>query len=201
VQLNAAPHPPQLAASLLVSVSQPSRTTFSAALQSLQPPVQLMVHCPPRQVGVPWLVLQGVPHAPQFASSVLVLVSHPSRLKFSLALQSAYPESHAIVHCPAEQVGVPLALLQAPPHVPQLAVSACKLISQPLPKLPSQLAKPALQVYSQAPSEHPVAVMFVGASAAQLVPQFPQLARSVLTLVSHPSARPPLQSAKPAVHA
>ena len=92
-----------------------------------------MVHWPPRQVAVPWAVLQGVPQAPQLLSSVLMLVSQPSRLKFSLALQSAYPESQAVLHCPALQVGVPLVLLQLEPQVPQLVVSFCRSTSQPLP--------------------------------------------------------------------
>ena len=100
-----------------------------------------------------------------------------------------------MAHCPAEQLGVPLALLQAEPQVPQLAVSVCRLISHPLAGLPSQSAKPALQLYWQAPREHPVALMLVGASAAQSVPHPPQFATSVLMLISQPSARPPVQSA------
>jgi len=41
---------------------------------------------------------------------------------------------------------VPFALLQTVPQAPQLAVVVCVLVSQPLPALPSQLPKPALQV-------------------------------------------------------
>jgi hypothetical protein len=47
-----------------------------------------MLHAPPRQLDVPWLFEHAVPHPPQFASSVPVAVSQPSRLKSSLALQS-----------------------------------------------------------------------------------------------------------------
>jgi hypothetical protein len=48
-----------------------------------------MLHWPPAQLAVPCALLQTKPQAPQLFASVLVLVSHPSRLKSSLALQSA----------------------------------------------------------------------------------------------------------------
>ena len=98
---------------------------------------------------------------------------------------------------PATQLGVPLALLQAAPHPPQLLVLMSMLISHPFAGLPSQSAKPALQVYWQLPSEQPVAVMLAGAREAQFAPHAPQFERSVFVLTSQPSACPPLQSAKP----
>ena len=89
MQLKATPQPPQFVASLFVSVSQPSRTAFSSTLQSAQPALQLIAHWPPEQLANPCALLQTEPQAPQLFASVFVLVSHPSRLKFSLALQSA----------------------------------------------------------------------------------------------------------------
>ena len=98
---------------------------------------------------------------------VLVLVSQPSRLTFSSALQLANPALHAMLHVPPAQVGVPLAALQAWPQPPQLPTVVLMLTSQPLPRLPSQLAKPALHANWHAPIEHPVAVMLAGAWAEQ----------------------------------
>jgi hypothetical protein len=124
-----------------------------------------MLHWLPPHAGVPWVELQAVPQAPQLAVLVAMLVSHPSRLTFSFALQFANPALHAMLHTPAAQVGVPLATLQACPHPPQLPTVVLVLISQPLPRFPSQLAKPALQTNWQAPSVQAVAVMLAGAWA------------------------------------
>ena len=46
--------PPQRFTSVLVSVSQPSRLTFSLALQSFHVVGQLMLHALPLHVAVPW---------------------------------------------------------------------------------------------------------------------------------------------------
>jgi hypothetical protein len=72
-----------------------------------------------------------------------------------------------MLQLPLEQAGAPFTVLQAAPQPPQLVVSVLLLISQPLAWLPSQLRKPAVQVYWQLPSEQPVAVMLGGALAAQ----------------------------------
>ena len=101
------PHDPQFVLSLVVFVSQPSRTAFSFELQLPHPLSQDIVHCAPTQLGVPWFVLHAAPHAPQLAGLLLTSVSHPSRLAFSLALQLAHPPSHAILHAPPTQLGVP----------------------------------------------------------------------------------------------
>ena len=126
-----------------------------------------MLHCAPMQLGVPWFELHAVPHPPQLAGLLLVSVSQPSRVAFSFALQSLQPTLHAIEQVPAEQVAVPFELLHDSPHPPQFPALVFRSTSQPFSRLPSQLAKPALQLYWQLPSAQPVAVMFAGVLAAQ----------------------------------
>ncbi len=70
--------------------------------------------------------------------------------------------------------------------------------SQPLAALPSQSAKPALQVYAQRPAAHSTALL---ARAAHAVPQAPQLRASVSVLVSQPLVGSRSQSEKVPVHA
>jgi hypothetical protein len=103
------PQEPQFELSLLRLVSQPSRTVFSLGelLQSPYPALQLMLHCAPMQLGVPWLLLHAAVHPPQLAGLLLVSVSHPSRVAFSFALQSLQPTLHAMLHTPATQLPVP----------------------------------------------------------------------------------------------
>ena len=74
----ATPQPPQLAGSVLVVVSQPSRATFSSALQSSKPALQAMLQVLARQLGVPLAVLQGSAQTPQWLVSVGKNVSHPA---------------------------------------------------------------------------------------------------------------------------
>jgi hypothetical protein len=73
------PQLPQLVTSLLVFVSQPLRLTFSLALQSLYPAVQLdMLHTPAAHAGVPFTLLHASPHPLQFAVLVFTFVSQPA---------------------------------------------------------------------------------------------------------------------------
>ena len=66
------------------------------------------------------------------------------------------------------------------------------LISQPLPSIPSQLAKPAWQPTSlQIPALHAASPL----GKEQTRPQAPQLLRSLLMFVSQPSPALLLQSA------
>jgi hypothetical protein len=51
--------------------------------------------------------VQSLPHVPQFSVSAFVFVSQPSRLMFSSALQSPYPDAHAMLHAPPRQLAVP----------------------------------------------------------------------------------------------
>jgi hypothetical protein len=80
---------------------------FSFELQSPQPIKHVMLHCAPTQLGVPWFELQALLQPPQLDGLLLVSVSHPSRLTFSLTLQLLCPASHTMVHTPLTQSGVP----------------------------------------------------------------------------------------------
>jgi len=77
--------------------------------------------------------------------------------------------------------------------VPQLLGSVAVLVSQPLAALPSQLAKPALQL---ATVQAPAMQAAVPLGAEQTVPQAPQLFRSVCSFT-----QTPLQRVKPDWHA
>jgi len=142
-------------------------------------------------------VLHGAAQPPQLFTSLLVWVSQPLRAMFSSAEQSAYPELQTTLHWPLVQVAAPLALLQAPPQLPQLASSVLLLTSQPLPMSPSQLRKPAAQVYWQAPSEQPPETMLGGAFAAQSLPQLPQFWSSTASSDSQPLSGSLSQLSKP----
>src|SRR5204862_421374 len=98
---------------------------------------------------------------------------------------------------PPVQAAVALARLQALPQVPQLASVVLRLVSQPLPTLPSQLPKPAVQAIWQAPPTQ-LAAPFV---VEQALPQAPQCEVLVLSVVSQPLATLPSQLPKPALQA
>jgi hypothetical protein len=115
--------------------------------------------------------LQRAPHAPQLFTSRLVLVSQPFA---TLPSQFAVPAEQVTVHAPQSAAQVPQVsplsqrplphtgpmgafgaqrpavqvkpALQRAPQLPQLALSAERLVSQPLPSFPSQFAAGALQV-------------------------------------------------------
>lgn len=93
---------------------------------------------------------------------------------------------------PELQAGVPFVELQTLPQAPQLPTSLVRRVSQPLPTLPSQFAKPGLQVIVQEPDGQP-GVPF---ALLQTLPQAPQLL-TVLVLTSQPFASSPSQFAKP----
>lgn len=81
------------------------------------------------------------------------------------------------------------------PHAPQLD-SDTRATSQPLPSMPSQSARPALQAWIR---QLPVEQVAVAAVRAHVTPHEPQLVR-VVRLVSQPSAATELQSLKPGLH-
>jgi hypothetical protein len=85
-------------------------------------------------VAFGWL-LHAWLHAPQFVS-VLSCASQP--LVCALPSQLPQPLLHAIEQVPAVQLGVPLALLQTVPQLPQLE-TVVTTVSQPLFVLLSQL--------------------------------------------------------------
>jgi hypothetical protein len=85
---------------------------------------------------------------------------------------------------PAVQVATPFVALHALVQLPQRVGSVFRFVSQPLAVLPSQLAKPVLQVMPQTPALHE-AVPFV---ALHALLQLPQRVTFVFTLISQPFA-------------
>jgi hypothetical protein len=107
--------------------------------------LQEIEHAPRAQFGVPLLLLQTVPQAPQFATLICVFTSQP----FAPA-PSQLPNPELQVprtQLPDAHDSAAFARSQTAPHVPQLD-SVVRLVSQPLAALPSQLPKFALQLPS-----------------------------------------------------
>jgi hypothetical protein len=74
---------------------------------------------------------------------VVRFVSQPSA---ALLLQLPNPVLHVIPQLPPVHDATPPCELQVLPQEPQFEVLPCRLTSQPLPELPSQLPKPELQL-------------------------------------------------------
>ena len=176
---------PQLAQLLLVPrvVSQPGWE-----LQSPKPSWQLtIVHWPFVQAAFALAKAQLLPHAPQFATSVLVSTQLVPHLVGAEAVQS---ETHVCCPLTVEQSGV--AVPHAVPHFPQLEVVLSWVSQSGL--LVSQFPQPAAQVTGPHAPLRQAALPFI---TAQLLPQAPQLL-AVLSCVSHPGAA--VQSPKPSLH-
>jgi hypothetical protein len=184
-------HAPQFAVLVLSEVSQPSETSL---LQSAKPGLHRMLQAPPEQDGVPLLVEQGLPQAPQLVVLVIVSTSQPF---VTFPSQFANPALQAIEQAPALQSGEPFTLEHALPHVPQSEVLVVVATSHPFVTSPSQFPKPAAHAIEQTPPAH-AAVPFAPEHAVGQEPQWPV---SAMRLTSHPSELLPLQSAKPAAHA
>src|SRR5687767_6022360 len=89
-----------------------------------------MLQLPLAQDGLPPLLEQTVPQAPQLLMSALVGVSHPFRLSSS---QSARPVSQTpISHVPLVQMAEAPWTLQSLPHAPQLSGSDVGSTQAPL---------------------------------------------------------------------
>ena len=96
---------------------------------------------PPEQLGVPLVLLQTVPHMPQLPVLVLVFVSQ----SVPEVAQWAKPGLQVpTAHLPWLQVGVPFAVVQMLPQVPQLLGSVWVFFSQPSAALMLQSAQPPL---------------------------------------------------------
>jgi len=191
-------HPPQLVALVLVLVSQPLATAPS---QFPNPAEQVMLHTPPAQPGVPPVVEQRVPQAPQLFTSVRMAVSQPSP---EVALQSRRSLGQFTLEVPhidaAHTALVPMGGGgQLTPQPPQLVTSPdAVLTSQPSSELVLQSRKPALH----APITHrPPEQLEAALADWQRLPHTPQLLASEAVLVSQPLAAAPSQSAKPAAQA
>jgi len=134
--LHTRPQAPQLPTAPRRSVSQPL-----AALPSQLPKLVAQApsaQVPEAQVAVPLAKLHARPQAPQWFTSVPVARQVPA--------QWVWPAGQVCPQTPAVQLAPPPAAAgQAVRQVPQLAVSAATLTSQPLAALPSQSAKPAAQ--------------------------------------------------------
>jgi hypothetical protein len=112
---------------------------------------------------------QAFPHIPQCEVLVRVSVSQPLD---ALPSQLPKPGLQVKLHIPALHVVVALARAgQAFPHIPQCEVFVRVSVSQPLDALPSQSAKPGLQVKPHLPALHVVAAL---ARAGQVLPHIPQ---------------------------
>jgi len=191
VELQTVVQDPQWTGSVLRLTSQPLATLLS---QFAYPELQLIPQVPPVQLAVPLLVEQVLPHEPQF----VVVLSAASQPSLGLLLQLEYPLLQVILQTPLLQAGVPLAAEHLVPHALQLLTSALRLTSQPFAALPSQSAKPALQLWiPHTPAVH----LGVALGRLHTVPQLPQLLMSVpFTFVSQTVAGLVSHSAKPVGH-
>jgi hypothetical protein len=183
-------HAPQWLVLVRMFVSQPLAALPS---QLPQPELQLMVHAPSVQPGVPLVPLHAVPHPPQCVVLVCVFVSQPLAV---LPSQLPQPELQLMVHAPAVHPGVPLVPLQTVPHAPQWVALVCVFVSQPSFLLPLQSPKPVLQFGAHAPAVQG----FVPLAAMHWAPHPPQLL-VVVRLVSQPLVEMPSQFPQPELHA
>jgi hypothetical protein len=150
--LHTTPHMPQFFASVWRFVSHPLDAILS---QSAKPALQeAMAHMPIEHLLVAFASMQALLHAPQFWTSVFLLISHPlagapSQFKKPIAHVSTLqlPLTHMLVAC---------ASMQAFMHMPQLSTSPCVSTSQPLAAIMSQSANPAEQL----PTAHLPALHF-----------------------------------------
>jgi hypothetical protein len=187
---HAFPQEPQLETVVFVFVSQPFATLES---QLPKPGEQVREHVPAEQVGVALVVEHAAPQPPQCPTVVFVFVSQPL---FWLPSQLPKPVVQVpSVHVPVEQDSAALARSHTTPHAPQFELVRM-FVSQPLFGLPSQLAKPAAHVGTQAPAVQ-VVVPF---ALLQVVPHAPQFDVLVDRFASQPFDAWPSQLPKPVLH-
>jgi hypothetical protein len=168
---HAVPHTPQLLPELRRSVSHPFAVLPS---QSPKPITQRLSHIPALHVAIAFVPAgHTVPHAPQFATSVV-------RSAHALP-HGRRPAGHESVHPIVPQNGV--APEQTVPHVPQL-FGSLRGVVQPV-AVAGQRRKPAL--HAQVPA---LQVEF----APHAVVHAPQCEGSAVRSVSHPFAVLPSQS-------
>ncbi len=123
-----------MAALVLTSVSQPSVVPrLRSALQSFQPGSQLCWQVLALQAGEACAARSShtALHPPQLSTSLAVFVSHPLRLAFSFALQSANPALHVMLHTLPAQLGVPFTVLHGKLQALQFVVLVRRSVSQP----------------------------------------------------------------------
>jgi len=188
--------PPEQRVPAAQTVAQPPQLPLSVAVLTHLP---LHDTWPVGQVHVPltqsWPPEQERAQAPQLALSEARPVSQPL---FAFMSQLPKPE----VQVPSAQAldaqeAEALGNTQRLPQLPQCATAVRWSTSHPLPTLPSQLPKLALQVMdAQTPPEQ----LGVPLVALHTRPQVPQLDSSVLRFTSQPSGACALQSASGAGH-
>ncbi len=178
---------PQLALSVAVFTSQPLAATPS---QFAKP----VAHAPSAQLPAAHVAAalgkrHTTPQPPQFeASAARTFTSQPS---LAVPLQSAKPAAQppTAQRPPAHALTLALARAQTVPQPPQFRGSVAMFTQSP-----EHAVAPAPQVVAQAP-------LAQTCPAEHAPPQRPQLALSVLRLVSQPLAGFMSQSAKPALQA
>ncbi len=135
--------------------------------QSAKPSRHARRQVPAAQAGAALAAAaHGLAHAPQWAALARVSTSQPF---IGLMSQSAKPGSQVSPQRPAAQAGDdPGALGHCIPQPPQCAAVARVSTSQPLPIVPSQSAKPALQALPQRPSAQRAAALGAAAQWASV---------------------------------
>jgi hypothetical protein len=158
------PQVPQFAV-VFSAASQPLATLAS---QLPKPELQVIEQAPSEQPAVPLTVLHAAPQAPQCAVLVCVLISQPSP---DSPLQLPKPELQVpSVQVPVAQDSDAFARSQSVPQPPQL-LRLVSIVSQPLPELPSQSPRPALQLEMP---QVPFTQFGVPPVAEQTLPHVPQ---------------------------
>jgi hypothetical protein len=115
---------------------------FGLPSQSDQPAEQTGLQAPAEHEVEPCALLQVVPHAPQLVTLVFRFVSQPFA---GLPSQLPQPLRQTGAQLPATQPVMPFGFEHCWPQPPQLFTLVVMFVSQPLPALPSQLAKPGAQ--------------------------------------------------------
>jgi hypothetical protein len=156
-----------------MSVSHPGAT-----VQLSHPGLHVMPHMPSVQLATPFMMLQAMPHPPQWLTFVFVLVSHAG----PPGTHSAIGAVHAVVtHWPPEHSWFAPHVL---PHDAQFwIVPSC--VSHPSATLPLQLPQPA--VHDAIPHAPPVQ-LGVAWLVLQAMPHPPQWLVLVSMFVSHRGA-------------
>jgi hypothetical protein len=140
------PQAPQLPALALRSVSQPSS---ASPLQSAKPASHVNAQVPVSHDDDAWArVGHALPQRPQWATLVLVLVSHPLAMASSQLPKGA--EQREMVQTPSEQPGSPLTVVQTVPQPPQFWSLLWGLTQAP----PQQRSPAAQRLSSEQPITH-----------------------------------------------
>ncbi len=140
--------------------------------------------------------VHALPQAPQW---LLLLPRSASQPSTALPLQLPKPVLHAMAHAPpVHDVDALGRAGHAAAQAPQLLTLVARSVSQPLVATPSQSPRPVLQ---RKPQVDEAQVVVAPVRAGQALRQAPQLATSVVLLISQPSAPDALQSVKPGTHA